>query len=207
MSERSERERALAGAELETLDSAKCERALAWLLGEESQPPELPGGLKWALAHCDDGVTWGRWDAAEGRWLLASGVKPDVSPRPARGRLQQLRLFGPEAEVFIWRDGEELLGRVLKDADALPAEDPLRPSKENRILLGDHVLESLPNGFTHVGDRAGQHQVLPLAVGDEQLQTRRARLSVRHYWQQDPESGAVRVAATRLVDVFIEGRP
>lgn len=203
MSERSERERALAGAELETLDSAKCERALAWLLGEESQPPKLPGGLKWALAHCDDGVTWGRWDAAEGRWRLASDVKSEVSPRPARERLQQLRLFGPEAEVFIWRDGEELLGRVLKDADAMPAEDPLRPSDENRILLGDYVLESLPNGFTHVGDRAGLHQVLPLAVDNPQLNDRQARLKVRHYWAQDPETGAVRIVATRLVDVCI----
>ncbi len=202
----SERAVAPAGAQMRILDERACARLLEWLLRGGEAPQEASPDLRWALAHLDDGVTWGRFDAAEGRWRLGSEIKPTVSPPVRRERLQQLRLFGPAAEILVWRDGERFCGRILADnPNGADLDKVLRPYTESRILLGDHVVEQLPGDFTHVGDRAGLQQVLPLAVTNDDLQHRRARLQVRHYWEQDAESGAVRIRATRLVDVFIEG--
>jgi CRISPR-associated protein (TIGR03984 family) len=153
-------------------------------------------------------VTWGRYELEQGRWRLSSEVRPELSPKISHGRLQQLRLFGPSAEVLIWRDGDGLRGRLLvEDGGSGGCHEALRPTEESRILLGDYVVEKLPDEFTHVGDRAGLQHVLPLAVTNEELQRRQARLKVRHYWEEDPETGAVRIAATRLVAVLIEDRP
>lgn len=196
----------LAGWNLCPLDETACERFLAWLLGvpgvgSPTDTPELAG----ALAHGDHGVTWGRYDAMAQVWRLGSQVAPQVSPAICRETLQELRLFGASGEVLIWRTETGLRGRVLRDtdpaADAGDETNPLRPSCESRLLRGDSVVAPCAHGFTHVRDRKGAEQVLPLAVTAEQLKAGQVRLAVRHYYEQDAKSGAVRIAATRLVKV------
>lgn len=194
----------LAGCVLRSLDGEACERHLAWLLGEADPPASAEAkGLRWALAHCDDGVTWGRYDVAENVWRLGNQAAPDVSPPVRREALQELRLFGEAGEVLIWRTDCGLRGRELLDAgrgaDRSGESDSLRPSDESRILRGDHVVEQREHGFSHIGDRAGAEQVLPRAVTTEQLQARQVQLAVRHYYESDVHTGAVRIAATRLV--------
>ena len=196
---------ALTGCHLEALDAAECARHLAWLLGEkEATEPERATGLVWALAHCDDGVTWGRYNAAAKVWRLGNQVAPEVSPPIRPETLQELRLFGETSEVLIWRIDAALRGRILRETDP-PADrsdrsNPLRPSPdETRILHGDHVVAQCEHDFSHIGDRTGAEQVLPFAVTDEHLRITRVRLQVRHYYESDAETGAVRIAATRLV--------
>ncbi len=199
----------IAGCLIEPLDAAACERYVAWLLGEPgSAPPGGAAGLSWALAHCDGGVTWGRYDAEAATWRLGHNVAPAVSPPIRRQALQELRVFGQPREVLIWRTDSGLRGRTLRETDP-PAgrsdtSDPLRPADESRILRGDQVRATCEHGFTHVADRAGAEQVLPVVVTDDGLQARRARLAVRHYFEPDPESGAVRIAASRLVKLTAE---
>ena len=99
---------------------------------------------------------------------------------------------------------------MLRDAGS-PTEpdDPLRTSDERRILRGDTVRSALRQGFTHITDRAGAEQVIPLTVTADHLQRRLVRLHVRHYWEEDSDedapTGAVRIAATRLVGLAVEG--
>lgn len=192
----------LAGCELWVLDSAACEPYLAWLLGEGEAVAPAGTALNWALAHCDDGVTWGRFDAETKVWRLGNQVAPSVSPPIRRQSLQELRLFGDTSEVLIWRREGKLRARVIREhspaADPDDASNPLRPSNESRMLRGDHVVARYEHDFTHVGDRTGAEQVLPLAVTPEQLRMGRVRLAVRHYYESDSETGAVRIAATRL---------
>jgi len=197
---------ALAGCALTPLDAPTCERYISWLLGEgNAAAPAGRSGLVWALAHCDDGVTWGRYDLAARAWRLGNQVAPDVAPPVRPETLQELRLFGEGSEVLIWRTEAGLQGRVLREAD--PAADcgdesnPLRPSDESRILRGALVLAECHHGFTHIGDGAGAEQVLPLAASKDQLQAAQVRLDVRHYCEADAETGAVRIAATRLVSL------
>jgi len=192
------------------LDSAACQQYLAWLLGEkEATEPKGATGLVWALAHSDDGVTWGRHDTSAKVWRLGNQAVPEVSPHIRPEALQELRLFGEAGEVLIWRTDAGLRGRMLLDAasgaDRSNDSDSLRASDESRILRGDHVIQQCEHGFSHVGDRTGAEQVLPLDVTKEQLQAAQVRLEVRHYYESDADTGAVRIAATRLVTLTAGG--
>ncbi len=193
----------LGGCDLSVLDSTACQRYLAWMIGEnEATAPEGATGLDWALAHCDDGVTWGRYDAAAAVWLLGNQVAPEISPPIHQESLQELRMFGETSEVLIWRTDEGLQGRVLQETDPptnrKDTSNPLRPSDEPRVVRGDEA-KPYNRDFTRVWDRAGAEQVLPLATTTEQLRAAQVRLTVRHYYESDADTGMVRIAATRLV--------
>ncbi len=197
----------LAGCELRPLTPEACQQFLHWLLNNGSPPQDTLSQLElgWALAHCDDGVTWGRWDSRANRWQLGCAFDAELSPSIILDRLQELRLFGPGGEVLLWRCEAGLQGRLLRDAPAAgsadPENSPLRPWDQERIVRGNGVKQSYGN-FTHVADRGGAEQLLPLAVTKEQLTGGKLRLVVRHYFQQD-ETGAVRIAASRLVELRV----
>lgn len=197
------------GCQSTALDDAICKQFVSWVLGRGAAPGNIPSCLAWALAHCDDGVTWGRYDAQQALWRLGNQVAPEVAPEIQQETLQELRLFGRSAEVLIWRTSGGFCGRVLRDTES--ADDgrkrtgPLRPLDESRILLGTRVLAHCDQGFTHVGDGTGAQQVLPILVTDAQLQEARVRVEVRHYFQSQNETGAVRIAVTRLVGLTSEG--
>jgi len=193
---------AVMGCEIKPLENAACETFFQWFTGAAgATAPEDAPGLTFVLAHCDDGVTWCKWDAAENRWRTGNEANPKISPPVRMERLQELRLFGEAGEVLIWRTEEGFRGRGLWDRPENDLPEPLRPDDtETRILRGDMVREKYESGFTHVADRTGAEQVIPLEVSEKDLQKRRVRLQVRHYFQRDEQNtGAVRVAATRLV--------
>jgi len=198
-----------AGCVIQPLDAEACERYLAWLLGEQTGAiPDDNIGAVWALGHCDDGVTWGRYDLGVSCWRFGNRFFADVSPAIRRESLQELRIFGANTEVLIWRTETRFRGRALLDndppADRNNTSDPLRPSDESRILRGDRVSATAELGFSRITDRAGAEQVIPISVTDLQLQERLVRVVVRHYYEQDCESGAVRIFATRLVELKAE---
>jgi len=193
----------LAGCSLSPLDSETCRLYLGWLVGEKvAVPQEAPGPI-WALAHCDNGVTWGCRDKDNGVWHLGNQAVPGISPQIRPDFLQELRLFGEPGEVLIWHTDAGLLGRILRDAGPVP--DAFSSSDEPRILRGDEVVSQYQDRFSHVRDRAGAEQILPLAVASEQLRAGKVCLVVRHYYASDPDTGAVRIAATRLVKLISGG--
>jgi CRISPR-associated protein (TIGR03984 family) len=192
------------GYKVDPLESVACHAYLAWLLGQAgSEEPDGATELAWALAHSDDGVTWGRFDTAVKIWRLGNQAAPAVAPPIRTETLQELRLFGTTSEVLIWRTTQGLRGRMLRDADASTGKgsEALAPLVEHRLVLGDHVVASCAHDFTRVGDRTGAEQVLPIVVTDKQLRAGHVRLQVRHHFELDAETGAARVAATRLVDL------
>ncbi len=67
-------------------------------------------GLTYALAHADDGVIWGHFAAD---WHWSSEAFNQVSPPFRLLTLQQLRLFGADAELFVWRTSAGWAGRVI----------------------------------------------------------------------------------------------
>ena len=198
----------LRGCKIEPLDSKACEHWLAWLNGESGDGPPNASGLVWAVAHSDEGVTWGRYDGDQRSWHLGNQCHPEISPPIRRTALQELRIFGTAAEVLIWKADEDLRGRLIGDTSVARASedlDPLRPSEESRMVRGDRVADVSGSGFSRLVDRAGAEQVIPIAVNEDQLRERKVRLLVKHYYEQDQETGAVRVAATRLVKLAVEG--
>jgi CRISPR-associated protein (TIGR03984 family) len=196
----------LTGAALQPIEPAA---AALWLEGARGAAPPASEGddLVWLLAHCDDGVVWGRREGA--RWRLSTAAFPDVSPPLEPRRLQQLRLFGPLREVLLWRAPEGLVGRVLLDAGPVGGDDPRRPRDEEYVLLGDRPLGPPRDGFTLVGDARGSRHAVPVVCLPAHFQRGpRAgwplRLQVRHYFAEEEPTGLVRAAATRLVHVRLD---
>jgi len=155
-------------------------------------------GGRWLLAHCDDGVVWGRRVSERDPWSLSSAAFPSVSPSLGRGNVQQLRVFGPEDEALVWREEDGLRGRHLVDlqSDETPAWQ--RPHEERRLVLGTDV-HSTRGGFSLVSDTSGARHAPPWELAPGKLQGARLWLRLKHYFEFDPTTGVVRVAATRLI--------
>lgn len=184
------------GCDLERIDGAASKAWLDHVLGRGAAPVALSDPA-WVLCHCDDGVTWGRREGSG--WLLGSPVFPDLCPQPSELGLQELRVFSAAAEVLIWRVGDGLRGRILRDS-AVPVKNAsCSPRDENRLLVSGRVGE-FRNGFTRVGDGTGAEQALPLRVAEGPAHAW-PRLRVRHFFARDEATGSVRVVATRLVEV------
>jgi CRISPR-associated protein (TIGR03984 family) len=192
----------LAGCLIEPLDDSACRPTLAWITG--SREVQITDGVELLLAHCYDGVTWGRLDHETSEWRLACIAFAARAPMPVEQNLLELRLFGKALEILIWREERGFRGRRL--SDQAYSEEHLRPMDESRILLGDRLLEPPKGGFSRVGSPTGAEQVVPVEIFDEVFQKSPwpLRLDVRHYLEADDETGAVRIAATRLVGLEVK---
>ena len=189
--------RITAGCLWTTLTEDEGRVMLNGILGAEA--PQIDPDLRWLLAYCHDGVVWGRREGDS--WQLACEAFPEVSPRPQRRNLLEARLFGPQAEILLWQAEGAFHARRMATQSG-PEGHPLAPKQETYLVRGDRVLAAARNGFTLVGDASGSRQAVPLRCGDDDLrQGQGLRLEVCHYLEQDPESGVVRVAASRLVDL------
>ena len=193
----------LAGCQIELVNAAECEGWLRWAIGDTPILPRTTN-CRWLLAHCDDGVTWGA--RREDGWRLGSSAFPDLCPSISLENLIEIRLFGDHEELLMWWDDSELRGRWLIDDPASPCDPTVRPHEEDRVLLGNDRPEA-KNGFSRVADGSGREQAVPLVCsttdfGSERQRRMPLRLTVNHYFETDSRTGAVRVAATRLVNVF-----
>ena len=177
----------IAGACITPLNTGQATIWFNWLNG--SDPPKETHGVRFALVHADSGVTWGYLDD-HGQWKLGAAVDPALCPAPVAKSLHELRLFGDTAEVLIWRGDNELQGRILADDDiTFDASDPLCPMNEGRRLRGE--CHETREGFRRFVDAGGAQHLAPESFPVD--------FSVRHYFEQDAWTGAVRIAATRLV--------
>jgi len=192
----------LIGCQIKQFDNKKCREILDWLTGHQL-PQELQYQFKWALVHCSDGVCWGYF---ENGWHLGCHAFPSYSPQIEEYNLMELRIFGPSAEIRIWQNEGVMAGRLLRDTETEHDNHLLKPAEEIRVLMGNRLLDTPSGGFSRVGIATGQQQVIPLVCAEDDFKTRQwpLRLKIRHYFEQDHKSGALRVAASRLVDLYKE---
>jgi hypothetical protein len=177
----------IAGARITPINAEQANAWLNWLSG--SGPPPETHGVRFALAHSDSGVTWGYLDEQQ-QWKLGTAVDPGLCPVPTAKSLHELRLFGNAAEVLIWRSDDELQGRILADDGiGFDVSAPLCPMNEGRRLRGE--CREMRDSFKRYVDAGGAQHLAPEFFPEE--------FSVRHYFEQDLATGAVRIAATRLV--------
>jgi CRISPR-associated protein (TIGR03984 family) len=153
-----------------------------WLLKQA-----LGNGLSWLLGHCDDGVVWGCIQSGELR--LSSNHFPAVSPPLRPATLQEVRLFGEDRELLLWRSEGRIAGRWVRDRSA--ASCYTEAFDESYMLWGDTVSDQKA-GFTLWKEGAqGLAHAVPHPAGSHP-----PRLVVRHYLAKDK---AARVALSRLV--------
>lgn len=150
--------------------------------------------LHWLLAHADDGVIWGEF-RADGLHLSGDAF-PAVSPPLRAATLQQARLFGPQAEILLWKDDGAWHGRLTRD-DADEVEDAF---DETHLLWGTDV-ETRQDGFALLREGKEGLRHAPPLPDDAQLPV---RLRVRHYVAYDSDGQAC-IAYSRLVGIDARG--
>lgn len=176
---------------------------LGWLVDKEAgEEVARDAGLRCLLATTGGAVVWGRKE--KGGWLLSTG-----NALPA-AELLEMRAFGPDAEVFVWRDESGLRARRRVDGQGEKAFDTF---EETQLLWGTarDTATTVPDGFTPLydGDQGLRHAP-PLALDetyfvrdekDKQYGHRPARLLLRHYIDRNDTTGVARIVDTRLVKV------
>mgnify|MGYP000051418742 CR=1 FL=1 len=149
--------------------------------------------LRWLLAHADDGVIWG--EVRDGRLHLSCDVFPSISPPLRAITLQQVRLFGPEAELLLWKDENGWRARIIQDRSGNDE------GYDETYLLWGTTIEKWQDGFALLREgREGLRHAPPLPENVHLP----VRLRVRHYLAYDPDGQAC-VAYSRLVALEIQG--
>lgn len=181
---------------------------ILWLVTQAK--PEM----RWVLAHTDEGVVWGviEKDALQTSSKLFAGVEAQLQTPT----LQQVRLFGPAGEIFVWRETEtSFRARRIMDG----ATSSLNCIEDRQWLwgtpigeinaAGDNVLvQNADFMLLHEGKQGLRHAPpvghLGLTAND------RVMLTVRHYIQTDLQTtatgqtlgtGVAYFADSRLVDL------
>jgi len=196
---------------LDALDTVLCARLIDWAGGGPAV--EGAGGVEWLLAHCDDGVVWGRRDGD--RWALSGDAHPDVSPPLLPATLQELRLFGQAAELLVWRTEAGPRGRRLADRPDPAGPSATRCVDDTRVLVGDRRQGEPSGPFTVVANASGSRHAVPLPCAPGYFPStprwHPLRLHLRHHLAQDRDgpssTGAVRIVATRLVALDLKEAP
>lgn len=177
---------------------------LGWLAGrEDGEEAARDAGLLWLLATTHGAVVWGRKDGE--RWALSAG---DSLPAES---LLDLRAFGPDGEVFVWRGEGGLRARRRTDGrgdkgHALPEEQLLwgtQPDQDGEARPGFFPLRDGDQGLRHAPPLVLDDSYFVSDENDkERFGHRPARLRLRHYIGQDEATGVARIVDTRLVEVW-----
>ena len=178
------------------------QRVVRWLFEGEELGVEWE--LKWALLYTTEGVVWMKYES--GKWVSAVDEFSEIVPPLEEQYLVRAHIFGPEAEIRLWRRHDGLAAVSIVDDDSSDLPQWLRPADQRLLLFGNTVLDATESGFSLIATRSGSRQVVPLP--EESLQVsdnfRRPRLRVRQYFAQDPEYGLSIPQLTRLVDLEVE---
>lgn len=168
---------------------------IAWLRAQGSQD-----GASRLLAHADDGVIWGEW-RQDGLHLSSDAYPrtPGLTARLQAKTLLHARVFGPTAELFLWRTEGGWRGRWVRDGQGEPCETLDEPQ-----LLWGTTREDYQDGFVRLAEGAeGLRHAPPIAEAELPKDRRfRLQLQVRHYLQDD-DDGQVRIAFSRLTGLSV----
>ncbi|WP_041780765.1 type III-D CRISPR-associated protein Csx19 [Allocoleopsis franciscana] len=157
--------------------------------------------LKNLLAHAEDGVIWGEF-RGQNYELATSGEAFPQLTQLRFSTLQQCRTFGKNAEVMLWKVGQDdWKARSIQDSH-LSEKDYI---PEDQILWGTKA-EKESNGFTLVSDGSqGLRHGVPLSNIRDKFKNgkRLLRLTVRHYIEYSCD-GVARIYLSRVVNLFAD---
>ncbi|MCA9952118.1 MAG: TIGR03984 family CRISPR-associated protein [Anaerolineales bacterium] len=145
--------------------------------------------LAYLLSHHDDGVVWGRFEN-EG-WTF-SAEKFAISPEFSPETLQECRVFGETAELFIWRNGNNTLQASLLLEDENSKQ--MKCFDQQQLLWGD-TSEQQRDNFTILAESSqGLRHAVPINVylNRNQYPPHRVALKVRHYIAYDNHQAYVK---------------
>ena len=150
-------------------------------------------GLRWLLAHADDGVIWG--EVRDDILRLSNCL---FSPDLRSETLQMARLFGETGELYLWRADGGWRSRLLKEGGGEKSEY----YDESQMLWGTEI-EGEEDGFTLLRQGAeGLRHAPPIHRADLKLPLKDnpLQLNIRHFVEYD-EDGQAYVKFSRLISV------
>lgn len=153
---------------------------------------------KYLLAHAEDGVIWGLID--DNGLQTSDTVAPHISPPLCVSSLLQCRLFSEEGELLIWRTDHGWRARLVQD----------EPNSEVGALDEDYVLwgngcEGGKDPFTVVVEGVqGLRHAVPISLPQTHFDDKKhpLRITVRHYLEENPNTGQFFIGYSRLVKLF-----
>ena len=159
------------------------------------------------LAFADDGLIWGKM--ADDGLFISNDADPQFGPPLRWKTLQRLHLFSEKKELRIWRHGGGFKGVFLSD---VPCENA-RYYDEQQILLGNKIRDGFSSkaanntiSFTPLEDLAGQWHAPPIAGSAlPDGSSSRLSLELRHYLEEDKETGMLRVSISRILKLLTKG--
>ena len=105
------------------------------------------------LVHADDGVIWGKVE--NDTLTTSSNAFPDVFKVKLRWEtIQQLRLFGPESELFSWQCEGALCDPITKPYQS---ESKLDVVEENVLLWGKVIENKKGFSLCYEGEQGLMH--------------------------------------------------
>ena len=158
--------------------------------------------LNYLLAHAEDGIIWGRFDADQLTTAEQVFHQPEFKvdfPTLRLLTLQQCRIFGEHGEVLLWRSGEKLRSRLVQD------NSEVDKISERQILWGTHGEKRDNFTLLRHGSQGFRHAVpfSEIELGDRNQLINPVRLIVHHYITYD-DDGLARISLSRLVDLTTE---
>lgn len=159
---------------------------------------EVGAGIKdeflWVLAYQSNAVIWGCLTAS-GLQIAPNGGQ-QIKQRLEPLFLQELRLFGPKGEYYLWRDKKGFRSRLRLDNGEVPAfQGPEREgyspnlalvkpnvAEEWQVLWGTSYKINQP-GWSEVYEDRGARLIIPHTLEDATPLP--LRLLVRHYLAYD----------------------
>ena len=150
-------------------------------------------GMEYLLAQTLTGVVWGK---VVGNALV---LQPEAEPL-TEATMLEVRLFGKEKELLVWRDGGKLHGRVW-------THKPHVDSYEQTYILWGTAGRAEGEGFTKVVDgQQGLSHTVPLPFSqirftqekDKEGLRRPLGLTVRHTLAADTDTGLTVIVASCL---------
>jgi CRISPR-associated protein (TIGR03984 family) len=119
---------------------------------------------------------------------LSGGVYPEISPALEPLTLQELRLFGKDAELLVWRAQGGLQARALREV----AGEGVK-YRQYDLLLWGAAAGAPKDGFQLMEEGAQGLRHAPPA------RAARARLKARDYLAHDEKTGQAYICCSRLV--------
>ncbi len=181
------------------------ENLVEWLEKQIEQNQQF--NFEYLLAHTDDGVIWGK--VKNNKLLLSSAVDSQISPPLIFETLQQVRLFSFEAELLVWRDGDnQLNARLISNLIDGEKPDFTEAIDEEQILWGTDakIYKNSPElefSLMKEGSQGLRH-IVPIKIEGKFDETSRPlRLLVRHYISEDT-NGFNRIVASRLLSLKVK---
>lgn len=149
--------------------------------------------LRWLLAYADDAVIWGeRRDGALATSDQVFAANPPAGTlRPQT--LQRVHIFGDHAEVLLRRAEGGWRATLRQDGSGTPSDY----FDEGYLLWGTKMGDTRAGFVELIEGARGIRHTPPMIVAPNSAQ--RGSIRVRHYLDQDPATGLLRVGARRLV--------